>query len=282
MTLHVRDLIAIVLLASIVTPAVVGIGRAAVRAATRPSPRPAHFGIAPSTRRRSTDVSGRASARLGVLGWISAWAGAQVVVAIVIAVSGRSDPLPIPILAVAMVGSWSIYGAAVWAVSRQAGTGDVCIDYGIELRRDDAVGLLLGAAIQLAVVPAVYFPLRAVWPSTFTGDRLDQNATDLVARAGGASIVVLAVLVVIGAPLVEEIVYRGLLQRSVTAGTNVVVGWLVTSAIFTLVHFRPVEYPGLAAFALIVGAAAAITGRLGLPVMIHVGFNTAGLALAIW
>ena len=66
-----------------------------------------------------------------------------------------------------------------------------------------------------------------------------------------------------------------------TAGTTPVAGWLTTAAVFTIVHFRPVEYPGLAVIALIVGAAAMRTRRLGLPIAIHFGFNAAGLALAI-
>jgi membrane protease YdiL (CAAX protease family) len=55
---------------------------------------------------------------------------------------------------------------------------------------------------------------------------------------------------------------------------------LCTAGLFTLIHFRPVEYPGLAAFALIVGAAALVTGRLGPAIAIHIGFNATGLLLA--
>ncbi len=181
-----------------------------------------------------------------------------------------------------MVGSWSVYGIAVWAASWRHGTGDIRNDVGLTFRMIDLIGVPTGVAIQFVAIPLIYVPLRALWPTTFDDASLQRNATDLVDRAGGFSIVVLVLLVVVGAPFVEEIVYRGLLQRSVTTSTTPVAGWLTTAVVFTIVHFRPVEYPGLAVFALIVGAAAMRTRRLGLPIAIHVGFNAAGLTLALW
>ena len=276
MNVHLRDVFAVGLLAMIVMPAVMAIGRGAATV------------LGPWSRRWSGDpVVSRSSARLvpwrqGVLAWVAAWVTAQVVAVVVVSATGHSSPLPILVLGLSLVGSWSVYLVAVWAVSNRVGSGNLCADFGLRFRASDVAGLPLGAAIQLLLVPAVYVPLRAAWPVTFDDDRLRQNATDLVDRAGGISVVVLAVLVVCGAPVIEEIVYRGLLQRSVTSGAGALVGLLVTAAIFTIVHFRPVEYPGLAVFALIVGAVAARTGRLGPPIAIHVGFNATGLALALW
>ena len=47
----------------------------------------------------------------------------------------------------------------------------------------------------------------------FDDEALTETAKDLIDRADGGLIVVLFLLVVIGAPVVEEVVYRGLLQR---------------------------------------------------------------------
>ena len=282
MSLHAGDVLAVVLLAAIVAPAVVGIGRATAHTinerANRADPGASNSGPPLAAPHRCFPTKGP----LGVLTWLSAWVAAQVVATVVLAASGHDDPLPIPVLAIAMVGSWSVYGIAVWAASWRLGTGDARNDVGLAFRTSDLIGVPSGVAIQLIAIPLIYVPLRALWPTTFDDASLQRNATDLVDRAGGFSIVVLALLVVVGAPLVEEIVYRGLLQRSVTTSTTPVAGWLTTAAVFTIVHFRPVEYPGLAVFALIVGAAAMRTRRLGLPIAIHIGFNAAGLALAIW
>jgi uncharacterized protein len=50
--------------------------------------------------------------------------------------------------------------------------------------------------------------------------------------------------------------------------------------LFALVHFRVVEYPGLFVFGLILGFCAMRTGRLGMSICAHVGFNLTGLILA--
>ena len=115
----------------------------------------------------------------------------------------------------------------------------------------------------------------------FADAELKRNAEGLVDRAGGLMTVLLFVLVVFGAPIVEELFYRGLLQRSLLARWNdtfVVVG---VAALFAFVHFRPVEYPGLFVFGLIVGTCAQITGRLGMSIAVHIGFNLTGLVLVL-
>ena len=59
-------------------------------------------------------------------------------------------------------------------------------------------------------------------------------AYNLVDRASGGSMVLLVVMVCIGAPIVEELVYRGLLQGSFAARINDVPAWLAASALFAL------------------------------------------------
>jgi membrane protease YdiL (CAAX protease family) len=120
-----------------------------------------------------------------------------------------------------------------------------------------------------------------MWPDTFSKDRLSDTAEKLADRASGGTMVLLVLMVCVGAPLVEEIVYRGLLQRSFAARTSYVVAWLAAATWFTIIHFRPVEYPGLFAFALVTGACLLVTGRLGMSIATHVAFNVTGLLLAI-
>ncbi|MDA2921595.1 CPBP family intramembrane metalloprotease, partial [Desulfobacterota bacterium AH_259_B03_O07] len=86
---------------------------------------------------------------------------------------------------------------------------------------------------QLVLVPLVYVPLRAVWEDTFSKDRLSDTAEKLADRASGGTMVLLVLMVCVGAPLVEEVVYRGLLQRSFAARTSYVVAWLAAATWFT-------------------------------------------------
>ena len=53
-----------------------------------------------------------------------------------------------------------------------------------------------------------------------------------------------------------------------------------TAAWFAIIHFRPVEYPGLFAFALVTGACMMLTDRLGMSWATHIAFNVTGLLLA--
>ena len=51
--------------------------------------------------------------------------------------------------------------------------------------------------------------------------------------------------------------------------------------VFALIHFRPVEYPGLFVAGLVFGVCAWRTGRIGMSVAAHVAFNATGLALVL-
>ena len=86
----------------------------------------------------------------------------------------------------------------------------------------------------------------------------------------------------VGAPIVEELVYRGLLQRSFVGARSARCRrcWR-GAAWFAIIHFRPVEYPGLFVAGLVFGMCAITTGRLGMSIVTHVAFNATGL-LTSW
>jgi len=135
---------------------------------------------------------------------------------------------------------------------------------------------------QLVVIPLVYIPLRGLWPDTFSKAELEERAQELADKADGWTVVLLALVVVVGAPIVEELVYRGLLQRSM-ARTMIGGGGalLFTSLWFALVHPSPVEYPGLFLAGLMFGAGALLTDRIGPAVLTHAAFNATGLVMAL-
>ncbi|MGB0112817.1 MAG: CPBP family intramembrane glutamic endopeptidase [Ilumatobacteraceae bacterium] len=214
--------------------------------------------------------------------FLGAWVAAQLVSSALIAAmhgTDGADDAPFTVLAAALAGAWVTYLAVMWVVSQRAGSGSFTADYGLSIDWIDMAGLGVGAMAQLVLLRVVYLPLEAVWPDTFTQDRLEENAQDLVDRAGAHQWLLVAV-VVVGAPIVEELFYRGLLQRPLAARFNEGLVVVAVAATFALVHFRPVEFPGLFAFGLVLGAAALWTGRLGTPIMIHVGFNATALLLA--
>lgn len=125
-----------------------------------------------------------------------------------------------------------------------------------------------------------------------TGEPASQFAHDtlvMLDEAGGSGwrwgLLALIVLVV---PLVEETIYRGLLQESLRRHLTLTNGsvWgsiVVSSILFTLMHGGVATPEGLVSLLLLslgLGWAFARTGRLVTPVVMHAGFNAANLLLA--
>ena len=235
-------------------------------------------GFLPSAAPRPID------AQTAVTVFVGAWLVAQIVASVVVAVLAGSDSSSDPAFSVTVVaraGAWTTYLVAMWTTSQRAGSGSMTADYGLWVRWVDVLGLGVGVLGNLVLIRLVYLPLEAIWPATFSDDRLNENARDLVDRASGSSTVLLVLVVVIGAPVVEELFYRGLLQRSLASRFNEGAVLVVVAFVFAVVHFRPIEIPGLFVIGLVFGFAALRSGRLGPAIMIHAGFNATGLLLAL-
>lgn len=214
--------------------------------------------------------------------WAAAWLFGTVAAVTTISVGGGAeDDVSIPQLAAGSVALWTVMCVALFVASRRFGTGRPLEDYAVGFRAIDLVGVPVGVATQLALVPLLYVPLQRIWPETFDDDEVARRAQDLVDRAGGWLTVLLAIVVVVGAPLVEELVYRGLLQRSAGRTLGAWPALVLTSFVFMLVHFSPVEYPGLFLAGLVFGLGVLLTGRLGPAIVTHAAFNATGLVVVL-
>lgn len=162
--------------------------------------------------------------------------------------------------------------------TRRAGTGLFRDDLSFRFRMVDLWGVPIGVLSQVLLVGLVTWPFRTWFPDTFNVDNVEDRARSLYDSAQGPWLVVLALIVVLGAPLVEELVYRGFLQRGLQSRINDVVAIVVTAAWFAGIHGRVAELPGLFAFALVLGIAFHMTRRLGMSVIAHLAFNATGLA----
>jgi membrane protease YdiL (CAAX protease family) len=216
--------------------------------------------------------------------WAAAWPVATVFVAqlVLLALGADVDDLTTGESAAAVAAGWIVFLAALAITSRTAGTGDFRADYALAFRPTDLLGIPAGFVLQLVALPALYWPLRELWPATFNSEEVEERATELVDKAHGGWIWVLAAVVVIGAPIVEELVYRGLLQRSLGARIGRSLALVAVALLFALIHFSPVEIPGLFLAGLAFGAGAAWTGRIGPGLVTHLAFNATGLAVVLW
>lgn len=216
--------------------------------------------------------------------WTLAWVtGSVMVAALLIAVMGADSggDLTIPQLLVVALATWIVLLVALVIASRRFGTGVFVADYAARFRPIDLVGVPVGVLTQLALIPLLYVPLRGLWPDTFSGEKLEERAQDLADRATGFSVVLLVLVVVVGAPIVEELVYRGLLQRSMASVAGALPALILTSIWFSLIHFSPVEYPGLFLAGLVFGAGVVVTNRIGPAIVTHAAFNATGIIMVL-
>jgi membrane protease YdiL (CAAX protease family) len=213
--------------------------------------------------------------------WLGAWVLGALLSSAVFAASGAdtSADLGPGWLTVASLAQWVPMVAAIWYLGKRFGAGLLDIDFGMVFRPVDLLGVALGVFTQLVLVRLVYLPLEAIWPDTFTLDKIEQRARTTYNSAHGGGLVLLVLVVVVGAPLVEELTYRGLLQGAFTRRLTDWIGVVVVAGWFALVHFQPVEIPGLFVVGVVLGICALRSGRLGLGVVTHLAFNATGLVL---
>ena len=179
-----------------------------------------------------------------------------------------SEDYPLWLDAVLLIPLWVSLLTATIIISRQWGTGSLRDDYGLRFRTFDLLGVPIGIASQAVLIPAIYWVLRV------SSEDVSSQARTLTDRAGSdAEVVLLVLMVVVGAPIIEELFFRGLLMRAIQARWNDSLALVASALFFALVHFQPLQIPGLFAFGLILGTCAQRTGRLGMGILAHSAFN---------
>jgi membrane protease YdiL (CAAX protease family) len=186
---------------------------------------------------------------------------------------------PLWLNAVLLLPLWIPLLGGTLLVTTRLGSGDLRRDLGLRFRTWDLVGLPLGVATQLALVPALYALLDLIGLDTSS---LDEPARHLTRQADGVGwALLLFVMVGLGAPIIEELFFRGLLMRSLQARWNDTLALVVSSVFFGVVHLQPLQMPGLILFGLVAGFCAQRTGRLGMSILAHISFNTTTVVLLL-
>lgn len=225
----------------------------------------------------------RFSVTVAFAAWLAAYVAALPLQAVVIALSGYGsedpDTWPIGITIVSVVLLWIPFVVALAVVSRYWGSGQPWRDYRIRFRFADLAGIPIGVASQLLLLPLVYWPLQRWWPDAFRSEDVEERVRELWDKVDGVWVVALVAVVVIGAPLIEEIVYRGLLLQSLQGRLHDVLALVLSAVWFAGIHLQPIEFPGLFAFAVVLGLCFLVTGRLGSAILAHAAFNATGLLL---
>lgn len=184
-------------------------------------------------------------------------------------------PPPLWLTALLQLPLWFGLGALpLWfAINRGRG---VVADLGLRMKSIDIpVGIVIGVACQLLMVPAIYWVLAKV----IGNHDVSAAARELTDRASSPiSVVLLFLIVGIGAPIAEEIYFRGMAQG--IFGRRLRPHWaiLAAAAFFAATHLQPLQFPALLAFGVVLGALRWRSGRLGPAIWAHLGFNVIAAA----
>lgn len=138
------------------------------------------------------------------------------------------------------------------------------------LPRDVATGVAAGVLLQVPLIPILYLVIETIFGEIQpTGRAL--ALTDQVDSVG--EVVLIVAFIAVGAPVVEELFYRGLVQRSLVDRFGPVFGIAAAALVFGAVHFSWIELPALALVGLVLGVLVWRSGRLGPAIVGHVTFN---------
>ncbi len=215
-------------------------------------------------------------------GWVVVVVISTFISAVVLVATGyeAEDEIPLALTAVLQLPLWAGMLAVPWLAARYKG-GGLVRDFRARMRPVDIpVGIGAGLAVQLLAVPALYWVLFR-----FIGERdVSEEARQLTDRATGPLGVVLLMLIVgVGAPIAEELFFRGLTQRAFEKrGLPWGAALVCTAAFFGVTHFQPLQFPALFLFGLVLGWLVHVTGRLGPAVWAHLAFNVTAAVVLVW
>jgi membrane protease YdiL (CAAX protease family) len=181
-----------------------------------------------------------------------------------------------------LVGEWVGVVSVLVFASRVKGEGQLSLDYGLAFdpRADLFPGVAAGVGSQI-VLSALVTPLVQHFQRHI---KLSEHAIDVgkqAASSATATKFAVVVVFVIGAPVVEELFFRGALQRALIRRLGPVPGIAITSVVFALLHLSGHVSLGsaitlvaeLTAFGVVLSLLALRTGRLGAGIVAHAAFN---------
>ena len=191
-------------------------------------------------------------------------------------------PVAVYVALLAAVG----YGPSVWwchFASRRWGTGDLGTDIGLTPRWIDlgwGPVIWLGALGAQLTIGAIVIALDV--PLVGNTEGIDEI------RADRTYVVSLVITAVIAAPIVEEMVFRGIVMRGLRSRLPLVVVIIAQGLLFGAAHVDPVRGAGNVGLVLVLsgvgiafGVAVALLGRIGPSIVAHAIFNGAVLLIVL-
>lgn len=180
------------------------------------------------------------------------------------------------------LGLWGGMAGAAIAVSRRFGTGSLRRDLGFSVGRRDAWPGVGAVAVALVVAN--------ILGVAFVNTRFHGSNTQLLSgqKHSGVGFAVITVIVAVGAPLFEELFFRGVLRNALRTRLGSTGAVWVQAGLFGLAHYQPSIGLGnvsvmvvVASLGVVLGYTAQITRRLGPGIVAHGLFNAVQVVLVL-
>ena len=176
-----------------------------------------------------------------------------------------------------LVGSWVGVVAFLCLISRKKGQRTLRDDFGFRVQWiDPVIGVVTGFAA--VIIAGIVITLVANLFEAPPGSNGDEVFGD---KSSAAIVVLTAIMASIGAPIVEELLFRGLALRSIDRRFGSAVGIIASSLLFGFLHWQGGTVGSTVSLVLglsAVGACFALvtrwTGRLGPSTFAHMTFNS--------
>ena len=196
---------------------------------------------------------------------------------------GRFDwPIVVYAALAALLGYGPMVAYCLWA-SRRWGTGDLGTDVGVRVRWADlGWGPLIWLSAWVGGIAAAIVVLALRVPIKSNTEGIDRYTGD---RGVLIAFLIVAVLV---APVVEELMFRGVVMRGLASIAPVWLAVVGQGAFFGAAHADPVRGWGNAGLILVLGAVGAVFGaaafllrRIGPTIIAHALYNAAVMVIVL-
>ena len=208
-----------------------------------------------------------------LLCWMAGYLGAIVASGLVFALVRTSELNAKLLFGVLLPAQQFTVILALFYVSHLKGQRSLAADFGFVIRLRDAKALVVGATLEIVLTLAL-MPILQLDPDA----KHQQLLTDLEEHRDIGTVVLFCIGAVILAPVVEELLFRGILLRALLRKVQPATAVLVSSMIFALVHLvgdpNTVPFlPALAGLGAVLAVVALRSGNLSTSIFIHAGFN---------
>ncbi len=204
--------------------------------------------------------------------WVAAFFGSAVWVTILLSLDSTNDQLPrsVPWLFTGQLVLWLAYGVGPLILARQHARSYAqafALEYS---SRAVALWAFVGVVVQLVVIPLVYIPLSSMIDAEEVGDAAEEL---IETAATPVDIGLLFLMIVIIAPIVEELFFRGTVLPAIMDRLGVWPAIVISSVWFAASHLQAIQFPGLLVVGLVLAYCRIRTRSLVPAIALHMAFN---------